>query len=110
MEVRFYKTSSGRCPLLEFLRLLSKDIQEQFADAVQVLEEGKMISMPISRPLSGIHRGLHELRLKDRSGIYRVFYFIKATEAIYMLHGFKKTTQVLPRKELTLMRQRIKEL
>ena len=39
--------------------------------------------MPISRNLSSIHRGLHELRLKDRSGVYRFFYFIKKADGLY---------------------------
>ena len=93
MNVRYYKTASGRCPLLEFLETLSADIRTQFADAVELLSDGQPISMPHSRPLPNIRRGLHELRLKDRNGIYRVFYYIKINEAIYMLHGFKKKTQ-----------------
>lgn len=66
--------------------------------------------MPLSRNLSSVHPGLHELRLKDRSGQIRVFYFVKRGEAIYMLHAFKKKTQELPRKEIDLVLKRIKEI
>ncbi len=69
-----------------------------------------MLSMPISRNLSGVHHGLHELRLKDRSGQIRVFYFIKKSDAIYLLHAFKKKTQELPKKEVDLAIKRIREV
>ena len=66
--------------------------------------------MPMSRNLSSVHPGLHELRFKDRSGQVRVFYFVKRGEAIYMLHALKKKTQELPRKEIDLVLKRIKEI
>lgn len=60
---------------------------------------GVCLAMPLSRNLASIHSGLHELRLKDRGGQIRVFYFIKKGDAIYMLHAFKKKTQELPKVE-----------
>jgi len=35
--------------------------------------EGKKLSMPLSRPLPGIAKGLHELRLFYADGTYRIF-------------------------------------
>ena len=55
--------------------------------------------MSLSRNLSSIHKGLHELRFKDRTGAYRIFYFIKKADGIYFVHAFKKKTQELPQKE-----------
>jgi phage-related protein len=66
--------------------------------------------MPLSRNLSSVHPGLHELRLKDRSGQVRFFYFVKRGDAIYLLHAFKKKTQEIPRKELDLILKRIREI
>lgn len=66
--------------------------------------------MPLSRNLSLIHKGLHELRLKDHTGIYRFFYYIKVEEAIYFVHAFKKKTQGLPSKEIATILKRIKEI
>lgn len=52
--------------------------REDLADMLARLDTGLMLSMPISRPMPSIGRGAHELRLKDRSGIYRVIYvFVK---------------------------------
>lgn len=110
VKVKFYLTSSGRSPVEEFLKQQSKEIKSDFFDAVSLLVDGSLLGMPLSRPLSNICRGLHELRLKDASGQVRVFYFIKKGDAIYMIHAFKKKTQELPKKELDLTLKRIKEV
>ena len=68
----------------------------EFLDALVLLEAGQSLSMPISRNLSSILKGLHELRLKDRTGAFRFFYFIKKADAIYFVHAFKKKTQEMP--------------
>jgi len=56
------------------------------------------------------HPALHELRLKDRAGQVRVFYFIKRGEAICMLHAMKKKTQEIPKRDVELILKRIKEV
>jgi len=110
VKVKFYLTSSGRSPVREFLSELSTEIKTELQDAGLLLEEGISLSIPLSRNLSSIHKGLHELRLKDRAGVFRFFYFIKIADGIYFIHALKKTTQKLPQKEIDLILKRIKEL
>ena len=110
MKVKFYLTSSGRSPIEEFLLDLSIELRSEFMDAVILLEGGQNLSMPLSRNLSSIERGLHELRIKDRTGAYRFFYFLKKADGIYFVHAFKKKTQELPSKEIEIIRKRIKEI
>ncbi len=110
MRVKFYLKSSGRSPVEEFLLDCSLEIRSAFLDAVNLLAGGQNLSMPVSRPLANIHQGLHELRMKDRNGQVRIFYFIKKGDAIYMLHAFKKKTQELPKNEIELVLKRIKEI
>lgn len=74
------------------------------------LENGIMLSMPQSRSLSSIYSGLHELRLKDRHGQVRIFYFIKRAGLIFMLHAMHKKTQQTPRREIDIALKRIKEI
>ena len=52
----------------EFLREQSEELRRDFLDAVSLLADGAILTMPLSQNLSNICRGLHELRLKDRSG------------------------------------------
>jgi len=68
MALKFYKTGSGRAPAKEFLDELSVEVREEFLTSTTKLESGEMLFMPISRNMSNMFRGLHELRIKDDSG------------------------------------------
>lgn len=57
-----------------------------------------------------IGNNVHELRLKDRSGAYRVFYVLPGGGIVYVLHAFLKKAQATPQKNLDLTRRRLKEL
>lgn len=110
LKIKFYLKNSGRSPVEEFIRECSLEIRQDFMDAVSLLSEGKTLSMPLSRNLSSIHPGLHELRFKDRSGQVRVFYFMKKGDGIYLLHAFKKKTQDLPKNEIAIVLKRLREV
>lgn len=110
MRIKFYLTSSGRSPVEEFLKELNVDVREDFQSLYDDLESYKLLEMPHSKNLSSIHKGLYELRLKDRHGIYRLFYYIKKYEEIYFIHAYRKKTQTIPLKEIRLILKRIKEV
>jgi phage-related protein len=110
LKVRFYLTVSGRSPVEEVLKGLSPGLKADFVDAVLLLEQGQNLMMPLSRNLSSIEKGLHELRLKDRTGVFRFFYYIKRGEAIFFIHAFKKKKQELPLKEIEVVKKRIREI
>ncbi|MBI2606836.1 MAG: type II toxin-antitoxin system RelE/ParE family toxin [Deltaproteobacteria bacterium] len=84
-------------------------IQDVFA-LFDDLVAGKMLSMPISRPLPSIARGLHELRLSGERGEYRVFYVIRVGDAIYVIHATEKKKNELDRKTAELLKTRIRSL
>ena len=54
--------------------------------------------------------GTHELRIRDRSGIYRVFYYTKLADSVLIFHAFTKKTQKTPQHEIALARTRLKEI
>lgn len=110
LKVKYYLKGSGRSPVEEFLSDCSQELRSDFFDAVNLLASGEVLSMPLSRNLASIHQGLHELRLKDPAGQVRVFYFIKKGDAIYLLHACKKKTQELPKKEIAVVLNRIREI
>lgn len=84
-------------------------IQDVFA-LFDDLAAGKMLSLPISRPLPSIARGLHELRLSGERGEYRVFYVIRVGDAIYVIHATEKKKNELDRKMADLLKTRIRSL
>ena len=94
-------------------RELRKAPKEVIIDAYSLfedLENGKKLSMPISKPLPSIYKGLHELRLNYKDGIYRIFYIFKVNDTIYVLHATKKKTQKIDKKTKDLLLKRIGSL
>ena len=89
---------------------LPGEIREDLADALSRLEEGQKLSMPLSRPMPSIGKNIHELRLKDRTGAYRVFYFLRVKHEIVLLHAFKKKAQQTPFHVIEVVRKRLKEV
>lgn len=49
---------------------MPEEVRKDLAGLVARLEEGHLLSMPISRPMPSIGKVVHEFRIKDRSGIY----------------------------------------
>lgn len=66
--------------------------------------------MPLSRPMPAIAPGVEELRMKDRSGAYRVFHFARLEMAVLIFHAFKKKTAKTPVHEIELARTRLKQM
>lgn len=61
-------------------------------------EEGRLVA-PYGEKVEG-QRGLFEVRTKDCSGQYRVFYVYADGDLIVALHGFVKKTQKTPEVEI----------
>ena len=92
------------------LRNESREIRQDLQDILEKLEIGLNLGMPHVKSLSSIFPGLCEIRIKDRNGQFRVIYFLKRDEAIYLVHAFRKKTQKLPNKEIQTILKRIKEI
>jgi phage-related protein len=87
-----------------------EEVLEDFVDAVALLNEGIRLNMPLSKAMPSLGNNVHELRFKDKSGIFRVFYVVKKKDAIYMVHAFQKKTQKTPKKNIELVKKRIRRL
>lgn len=72
------------------------------------LQNSEKLSMPHSLPMSSIGAGCHELRIRDRDKIWRIFYFI-GEEAIVILEVTDKKTRETPQRVLENCRQRLKK-
>jgi phage-related protein len=103
--------------VIEIVRACEKELKDfpvevrgDLADALARLDAGLNLSMPLSRPMPSIAPGAHELRFRDRSGIYRVVYWIRRQGEIWLLHAFKKKTQQTPTLNIEVAKQRIRKL
>jgi phage-related protein len=62
------------------------------------------------KPMPTVGSGVQELRVRDESGAYRVFYVVKFEEAVYVLHVFEKRSQKTARTDLDLGKSRYADL
>lgn len=60
--------------------------------------------------MPSIGSAVHELRFRDRSGIFRVIYFIRRSKDILLIHAFRKKTQQTSKENIELAQQRIRNL
>jgi phage-related protein len=64
--------------------------------------------MPHSRPMSGIGKGCHELRVNDVNRIWRIVYRVDS-DAIVIGEIFAKTTEATPQSVIQTCKKRFKE-
>jgi phage-related protein len=94
---------------LAAIRLFPRDVRRELGKAIFDLQRGQVLAMPLSRPMPSIARGAAELRIRDRTGAYRAFYYTRSPRGVLVFHAFKKT-QATPQHELDLGRKRLKDL
>ena len=92
------------------LKDASEDVRQDVFALFEDLASGKMLGLPISRPLPAIAKGLHELRLSYPGGEFRVFYVIRVGDAIYVIHAAQKKKQGIDRRTKELLQERIRRL
>ncbi len=96
-DIIFYESASGRKPVKKFIKSLQPPTQAKLANQFDLLEEfGPQLSMPHAKPIGD---GLYELRVRGREEV-RIFYMYVKVKRIYVLHGFLKKAQIVPRSEI----------
>ena len=110
MDVKFYYTRFGNSPVEKFILNMPRSVQEDLLLAIDRLIQGENLTMPLSKPLFDIALGLHELRFRCEPNIYRVFYYVKRGDAIYIVHAIQKKTQQIVLKDRRLILKRLKEI
>ena len=106
LTVVFYRELSGREPVLEWIKDLSKKDRLRVGTDLQTLQYGWPMGMPLVRSLG---KGLWELRIKLDNKIARIVFVVEKAQ-IFVLHGFIKKTQKTPQQDLELALDRLKKL
>ena len=103
----FYQTGAGREPVREWLRSLDAEDRKVIGEDVATVEYGWPVGMPKCRSLG---QGLWEVRSTLRNNrIARVIFGIVRSQMV-LLQGFIKKTQQTSDEDLSLARQRLKEI
>jgi len=92
------------------LKAFPEELRRELGKAIFDLQKGKILSMPLSRSMKSVAQGAAELRVKDRSGAYRVFYYARIEDKLLIFHAFVKKTGKTPMHEIELGKKRLKEL
>jgi phage-related protein len=93
---------------LDVVRGFSRAVRVDTGNELYLLQLGEK---PLhSRPFAGVGRGVWEIRIKDESGAFRVFYIVRRRDGIHVLHAFQKKTQKTRKSDIELGKARYREL
>jgi phage-related protein len=94
----------------DIIRGFPRELRRELGKVIFDLQVGAKLGMPLSRSMSSVAVGVNELRLRDRFGIYRVFYYTRLADSVLIFHAFAKKTPKTPPHEIAIAQQRLKEM
>ena len=107
IPVRFFRTASGREPVLDWLRTLDKEDRRIIGIDLMRVQFGWPIGMPLVRSLKD---GLWEVRSNLASQRTARLLLCFHQETLVVLHGFIKKSQKTAPADLALGVRRMKEV
>ncbi len=104
-RIEFFKTSSNKSPIEEFIQALDIHTQNKVIDMLSLLKEfGINLSIPHVKKVASTP--LWELRILGSNNV-RFFYITKTGKTFLILHGFQKKKQKTDKKEIKLALERL---
>jgi phage-related protein len=94
----------------EIIKTFPLEVKKTIGKSILDLQKGYKLTLPLSKPMPSIGLGVEELRIKDSSGAYRVFYYKKYAYGVLVFHAFVKKTQKTPAHEIDIGKKRLKEM
>ncbi len=104
-EVRFYRTSSGHCPVEDFLDSLSGKQAQKVVWVLRLVEELDPVPEQYFKKLSGTD-DVWEARARHGGNAFRLLGFFDGREVVILTNGFIKKSRKVPRRELLLAEER----
>jgi len=107
-EIKFYKTSTGKSPIEDFLNSLSAKEAQKVTWVLSLIEELETVSTKFYKQLSNCD-GIIEVRAQIGKNNFRLLGFENKGIFIVLTNGFKKKDQKVPKSEINLAQQRKNE-
>ena len=108
MNIKFYKKTNGRIPVKEEIDSLDNITKAELIASLKNIEiKGFDANGVEFRQIDG---KLWEIKIKTRGAGYRIFYTMLMTDAMVLLHIYKKETQKAPQKEIEIAIKRMKDV
>jgi phage-related protein len=105
LPARFYRTTSGREPVRDWLKELATEDRRIIGEDIKDVEFSWPLGLPLVRSLG---RELWEVRSSLTQGRIARIIFCIAHQKMILLHGFIKKTQKTPHQEIDLALKRMK--
>ena len=106
LDVYFYKTEAGNEPVRQWLQLLGPKDKKMIGDDIKTIQFGWPLGMPLVRHIDS---EIWEIRSRLSDGIARILFLLDGN-AMVLIHGFIKKQQKIPKPDLDLARNRVKQL
>jgi phage-related protein len=107
IPVVFWRSATGREPVREWLKELSREDKRTIGRDVARVQFGWPVGLPVCRPLGG---GLWEVRSSLATRREARVFFGFHDEMLIVLHAIIKKARRANAEDLTLARQRLKEM
>lgn len=93
---------------LDGIRRWPETVRRRVGQELRLVELGEN---PVHyRPMNAVGAGVIEIKIRDATGQYRVFYVARFEEAVYVLHAFEKKTKKTDDNDIEIGRRRYREL
>ena len=60
--------------------------------------------------MNSVGQGVHEIRIRDASGAFRVLYVARFADTVYVLHCFQKKTEKTSKADVDLAARRYRDV
>jgi phage-related protein len=107
-EVNFYKSSSGKSPIIDFLDSLSGKQTQKITWVLGIIEESRIVPRQYFKKLINTDN-IWEVRVISSSNIFRLLGFFDGNNLVILTNGFVKKTQKTPKNEIKLAEKRKKD-
>jgi phage-related protein len=104
-KVEFFTNSSGKSPIVEFIKQLPPESQAKARNVLSQLREfGPQLRRPYSKKLTG-YKNIFELRTSGKNPLR--FFYTQRQNTFIILNSFVKKSQKSPNREINLAQSRI---
>jgi phage-related protein len=93
---------------LKCLRDMPADVRHDAGYQLSKVQSGQQPND--FKPMPAVGQGVEEIRIFDDTGAYRIIYFARLAQAVFVLHAFQKKTQATPLRDIALAKARYGEL
>lgn len=104
-QIDFYRTSSGRCPVEEFLDSLTGKQAQKITWVLQLIEDLDHVPRQYFKKLVNTD-DIWEVRVQFSGNIFRLLGFLDGDKLLILTSGFAKKTQKTPAQEIATAEQR----